>query len=62
MHQVGAVVAVNGIGGGIGKSALAFQYAQAFARGVSPGGRFLVDTSAASDLRCRSSTWHRIWA
>jgi tetratricopeptide (TPR) repeat protein len=49
MHQVGAVTAVHGIGG-IGKSALAFQYAQAFAHEY-PGGRFLVDTARTSDLR-----------
>ena len=49
LHQVGTVVAVHGIGG-IGKSALVFQYSQAFAHEY-PGGRFLVDTSGTNDLR-----------
>ncbi len=47
--KVAAITAVQGIGG-IGKTALAFMYAQAFADHY-PGGRFLVEASGLGDLR-----------
>jgi predicted negative regulator of RcsB-dependent stress response len=47
--KVAAITAVQGIGG-IGKTALAFMYAQAFADHY-PGGRFLVEVSGLGDLR-----------
>ncbi len=47
--KAAAITAVQGIGG-IGKTALAFMYAQAFADHY-PGGRFLVEASGLADLR-----------
>jgi tetratricopeptide (TPR) repeat protein/8-oxo-dGTP pyrophosphatase MutT (NUDIX family) len=47
--KVAAITAVQGIGG-IGKTALAFMYAQAFADHY-PGGRFLVEAAGLDDLR-----------
>ncbi|MBX7169259.1 MAG: TIR domain-containing protein, partial [Pirellulales bacterium] len=47
--KVAAITAVQGIGG-IGKTALAFRYAQTFADHY-PGGRFLVEAERLSDLR-----------
>ena len=47
--RVGAIAAICGLAG-VGKSALAFEYAHAFA-GHYLGGRFLVDCAGAKDLR-----------
>ncbi len=49
LGRVGAVSAINGLGG-VGKSALAFEYAHAFAPEY-PGGRFLLNAAEAGDLR-----------
>jgi tetratricopeptide (TPR) repeat protein/ADP-ribose pyrophosphatase YjhB (NUDIX family) len=47
--KVAAITAVQGIGG-IGKTALAFLYSQAFADHY-PGGRFLIEAAGLNDLR-----------
>ncbi len=47
--RVGSVAVVQGLSG-MGKSALAFEYAHAYA-GEYPGGRFLVAAAGADDLR-----------
>lgn len=47
--RLGAITTIHGLGG-IGKSALAFEYAHAFAAEYL-GGRFLVNAAGATDLR-----------
>jgi hypothetical protein len=48
-NQAGAIAAVQGIGG-IGKAALAFEYAHGFAEHY-PGGRFVLRAEGAEDFR-----------
>ncbi len=49
LERVGSIAVVQGLSG-MGKSALAFEYAHAYA-GEYPGGRFLVPAAGVDDLR-----------